>query len=135
MVGNSLGTLFRVTSYGENHGECVGIIVDGCPAGIDFDLEFIQKYMDLRRPGQASTTTSRGETDIARVRSGIFEGKTTGAPIVMEVANEDVDSSKYYAIRNTPRPSHGYFPAHFRYGGSITSVAVVVFQDASQGEL
>ena len=117
MVGNDLGTLFRVTSYGESHGECIGVVIDGCPSGFAIDLAQIQKYMDLRRPGQSSITTARNEADNVLVKSGVFEGKTTGAPIVMEIANEDTDSSKYYAIRNTPRPSHADLPAYFRYGG------------------
>jgi chorismate synthase len=117
MVGNDFGTLFRVELYGESHGDCIGVVIDGCPAGFEIDLEYVQKYMDMRRPGQSSVTTARSEEDEVNVRAGIFEGKTTGAPIVMEIPNGDTDSSKYYAIRNTPRPSHADLPAYFRYGG------------------
>ncbi len=118
MAGNELGTLFRIASFGESHGECVGVVIDGCPAGFPVNLERIQDLLTMRRPGQSQVTTSRKEQDKLQVRSGIFEGKTTGAPILMEIANKDTDSSKYSAIRNTPRPSHADYPALIRYGGN-----------------
>jgi len=118
MAGNELGIIFRIMSFGESHGECVGVVIDGCPAGFPVNLELIQNLLNKRRPGQSQVTTSRKELDKLHIRSGIFEGKTTGAPILMEISNEDTDSSKYEALRNTPRPSHADFPAHVRYGGN-----------------
>ncbi len=105
-------------SFGESHGECIGVVIDGCPAGFPVNLERIQELLTMRRPGQSQVTTSRKEQDKLQVRSGLFEGKTTGAPILIQIANEDVDSSKYNAIRNTPRPSHADYPASVRYGGN-----------------
>ncbi len=118
MAANEFGNIFRITSFGESHGECVGVLIDGCPAGFPMNLEKIQALLTMRRPGQSQVTTSRKEQDKLQVKSGIFEGKTTGAPILMEVANTDVDSTKYYALRDTPRPSHADYPAFIRYGGN-----------------
>ncbi|MHA1730882.1 MAG: chorismate synthase [Promethearchaeota archaeon] len=117
MVGNTLGSQFRVTLYGESHGTCIGVILDGVPAGLKLDLEEVQRDLDRRRPGQSVASTSRAEKDEFSVRSGLFENRTTGAPICLEVPNRDVDSSSYYEIRDTPRPSHADLSAGYRYGG------------------
>lgn len=117
MTGNVLGERFRVVSFGESHGRCVGIVIDGCPAGLPLSSEDIQPLLDLRRPGQSLVTTQRGEEDRVELLSGVFEGYTTGAPIAMLVWNRDVDSSSYVRLRNTPRPSHADYFAHIRYGG------------------
>ena len=89
MAGNSFGQVFRVTTFGESHGEALGCIIDGCPAGIDFDQDFLQKMMDMRKPGAANNVavTARSEADRAQVLSGVFEGKTTGTPIAIIVQN------------------------------------------------
>jgi len=116
-MSNSIGTIFRVTSFGESHGRCVGAVVDGCPAGLRIDDVFIQRELDKRRPGQSGVTTPRGEEDQLELLSGVFEGHTTGAPIAMLVWNRDADSSKYDALRYTPRPGHADYAAWARYGG------------------
>jgi len=114
---SSIGTLFRVTSIGESHGRCVGVVVDGCPAGLRLDLDALAGEMARRRPGTSSVTTSRSEEDQVEALSGIHEGHTTGAPILMLTWNRDQDSSKYDAIRDTPRPGHADYAARMRYGG------------------
>jgi chorismate synthase len=116
-MSNSLGDVFRMTSFGESHGHCIGVVIDGCPAGLHIEIDQIQKELDRRRPGQSSVTTSRREGDKVEVISGIFNGYTTGAPICMLVWNKDVDSSEYEKRRWTPRPGHADFTAHVRYGG------------------
>jgi chorismate synthase len=78
MAGNSFGEVFRVTTFGESHGAAIGVVIDGCPAGLTFDLDFIQQQMDRRRPGQSALTTDRNESDQIEVLSGVFDGKTTG---------------------------------------------------------
>ena len=117
MGDNSLGTRFKITSFGESHGNVIGIIVDGVPAGLTFDLEFIQNELNKRRPGQSQLTTSRSESDTAKVLSGIFNGKTTGAPICLIVENEDVDSSKYEQLKKILRPSQVDYTSLNKYGG------------------
>jgi chorismate synthase len=116
-LSNSIGTIFRVTSLGESHGRCVGAVVDGCPAGLRLDADALAHEMARRRPGASSVTTSRGEDDAVEVLSGIHEGYTTGAPILMLTWNRDGDSSKYDAVRDKPRPGHADYTAHMRYGG------------------
>lgn len=116
-MSNSIGTLYRVTSIGESHGRCVGAVVDGCPAGLRLDYEALTREMARRRPGASSVTTSRQEEDSVEVLSGVHEGNTTGAPILMLTWNRDADSSKYDAIRDTPRPGHADYAARARYGG------------------
>jgi chorismate synthase len=114
---NTFGTRFKITSFGESHGNVIGIIVDGVPAGLTFDLEYIQNELNKRRPGQSDLTTSRSESDKAKVLSGIFNGKTTGAPICLLVENEDVDSSKYEEFKKILRPSQVEYTALKKYGG------------------
>lgn len=116
-MSNSIGTLFRVTSLGESHGRCVGVVVDGCPAGLKLDYEALTREMVRRRPGASAVTTSRHEEDSVEVLTGVYEGHTTGAPILMLTWNRNADSSKYDAIRNTPRPGHADYPMRARYGG------------------
>jgi len=114
-MGNSLGKLFTITSFGESHGRCVGVIVDGCPAGLPLADEDIQKEVDLRRPGASIASTSRAEEDRVEILSGVYNGHTTGAPICMLVWNQDVDSNQYLKNRFLPRPGHADFTAFTKY--------------------
>jgi len=116
MAGNSLGTLFKITSFGESHGKLIGIIIDGCPAGLEIDMDLIRKEMNRRRPGQSALTTSRLEEDKVQILSGVLNEFTTGAPICLVVENKDIDSSKYERIKNVLRPSHADFSRLKRYG-------------------
>jgi chorismate synthase len=116
-MSNSIGVAFRVTSFGESHGRCVGVVVDGCPSGLALCDEHIQRELDRRRPGQSRITSSRREDDRVEVLSGVFNGHTTGAPICMLVWNTDRDSSGYERRRWTPRPGHADWTARVRYGG------------------
>lgn len=116
MAGNSIGQLFRVTTFGESHGTAIGCIVDGCPSGIDFDLAFIQHELDRRRPGQSKIVTQRKESDTVQVLSGVFDGKTTGMPIAMVIPNEDQRSKDYDHIAKAFRPSHADYPWQVKYG-------------------
>jgi chorismate synthase len=115
VVDNSLGTIFKITSFGESHGDLVGIIVDGVPAGIELDLGYIQKELDIRKPGQSYLTTSRTEKDKVKMLSGIFKNKTTGAPVCLIIKNEDKDSTEYEKFKNLLRPSHVDFTALKKY--------------------
>ena len=116
MSGNTFGTLFRITTWGESHGSAVGVVVDGCPAGLQLSAEDVQKELERRRPGQSRASTSRQEADRVEILSGIFEGKTTGMPISMLVWNKDADSSAYDLIKNKPRPGHADFTYQMKYG-------------------
>lgn len=116
MSGNTFGTLFRITTWGESHGSGIGVIIDGCPAGLALDEADIQKELDRRRPGQSDITTQRKEEDRAELLSGVFSGKTTGAPISIMIRNRDIDSSKYEVLRNTPRPGHADLTYQLKYG-------------------
>ena len=89
MAGSIYGTLFRVSTWGESHGKGIGVVIDGCPAGLPLDEEDIQRYLDRRKPGQSRFTTARQEGDQVEILSGVFEGKTTGTPIALEVRNTD----------------------------------------------
>jgi len=117
IVDNSLGTLFKMTSFGESHGDLIGVILDGTPAGFEVDLEHIQKQLDLRKPGQSHLTTSRKEEDKVKILSGIFNKKSTGAPICLIIENEDKDSTEYEKFKNYLRPSHIDYSALKKYGG------------------
>jgi chorismate synthase len=117
MVGSLIGERFACMSFGESHGKCVGIIVDGCPAGLQLNEADIQPLLDLRRPGQAIIATQRKEEDKVEILSGVFEGFTTGAPVCMLIWNKDSDSRPYKAIVTKPRPGHSDYPAHVRYAG------------------
>lgn len=113
---NTFGHLFRLTTFGESHGEAVGGVIDGCPAGLDIDLEFIQSELDRRRPGQSSITTDRRESDRVELLSGVFEGKSTGCPIGFIVRNANQRSSDYDNMRGVFRPSHADFTYTEKYG-------------------
>ncbi len=113
---NTFGTIFRFTSFGESHGKAIGGIVDGCPAGIEIDVEFIQSELDRRRPGQSSVSTPRKESDTVEFLSGIFEGKSTGTPIAFVIWNENQHSTDYDHLREVFRPSHADYTYHTKYG-------------------
>ena len=95
MAGSTFGQIFRVTTFGESHGPAIGAVIEGCPAGLEIDLEFIQAQLDKRKPGQSRLTTQRKESDQAQILSGVFEGKSTGAPLAMIIHNEDNRSKDY----------------------------------------
>ncbi len=116
-MGNSLGKLFTITSFGESHGRCVGVVVDGCPAGLAISEDDIQRDVDRRKPGTGAASTSRAEADRVEVLSGIYQGHTTGAPICLLAWNGDVDSTQYEKNRFLPRPGHADFTAFVKYGG------------------
>ena len=113
---NTYGNIFTLTSFGESHGEAVGGVVDGMPAGIDIDLDFIQSDLDRRRPGQSAITTSRKEADKVELLSGVFEGKSTGCPIGFVVRNTNQHSQDYENMRNVFRPSHADYTYTTKYG-------------------
>lgn len=113
---NTLGRIFRLTTFGESHGAAVGGVIDGMPPGIEVDLDYIQHQLDRRRPGQSALTSARRESDTLEILSGVFEGKTTGCPIGFLVRNEDHRSSDYDNLREVFRPSHADFTYHAKYG-------------------
>lgn len=117
MSGNIIGERFVAVSFGESHGKCVGVIVDGCPAGLPISEQDIQSKLDLRKPGQSIVTTQRKEEDKVEIISGVFNGNTTGAPICMLIWNADKDSRPYEQLKDTPRPGHADYPAMVKYGG------------------
>lgn len=116
LSGNTFGTRFRVTTFGESHGTAIGCVVDGCPAGLPFDLDFIQRDLDRRRPGQSAIVTQRQESDTVQVLSGVFEGKTIGTPIALLIPNEDHRSRDYDHLADVFRPSHADYTWHAKYG-------------------
>jgi len=116
MAGNSIGQLFRLTTYGESHGKSIGGIIDGCPAGLIVDIEKIQLALNRRKPGQSNITTQRKEDDQLVFLSGIFEGKTTGTPIAFEIQNKDHKSKDYHHIKDSYRPSHADYVYDAKYG-------------------
>lgn len=116
MAGNTFGNLFKVTTFGESHGEALGGIIDGCPPGIELDFEAIQHEMQRRKPGQSSIVTQRKENDEVQFLSGIFEGKTTGTPIGFIVPNTNQKSDDYSHIKDTFRPSHADYVYEKKYG-------------------
>ncbi|UEG55270.1 chorismate synthase [Mucilaginibacter daejeonensis] len=116
MAGNTLGQLFRITTFGESHGVAIGVIIDGCPAGLDIDLAYIQAELDKRKPGQSKITTQRKESDTVQILSGTFEGKTTGTPIAMIIPNEDQRSKDYSHNTDVFRPSHADYTYFTKYG-------------------
>lgn len=113
---NSYGTLFRITTFGESHGHSIGVVIDGCPAGLEIDEVFIQSEMDRRKPGQSKITTQRKEDDVIKILSGVFEGKSTGAPIAIVIDNSDPRSKDYSHLENTFRPSHADYTYEAKYG-------------------
>ena len=114
---NSLGQSFIITSFGESHGRCIGVVIDGCPAGLKITDGDIQMDLDRRRPAEGTGSTTRIEEDKVEVLSGIFNGKTTGAPVCLLVWNKNIDSSNYEEVRFKPRPGHADYPAYLKYGG------------------
>jgi chorismate synthase len=115
-MGNLYGTLFKITTFGESHGLAIGAVIDGCPAGLEIDEPFIQAELNRRKPGQSKITTQRKEDDTFKILSGVFEGKTTGAPIAIVIENQDQRSKDYSHIENTFRPSHADFTYQEKYG-------------------
>ena len=113
---NSTGQIFRLTTFGESHGEAIGGVVDGMPAGITIDTDFIQQELNRRRPGQSSITTARKEADCVELLSGVFEGKSTGCPIGFVVRNTNQHSADYENMRDVFRPSHADYTYHYKYG-------------------
>ncbi|MCW8399752.1 chorismate synthase [Legionella sp. PATHC038] len=116
MSGNTFGTLFTVTTFGESHGPAIGCVVDGCPPGFMLQEEDIQPFLDKRKPGQSKYTTQRREEDKVQILSGVFDGKTTGAPIALLIHNTDQRSRDYEEIKNLFRPGHADFTYHHKYG-------------------
>lgn len=115
MAGNTYGTLFKVTTFGESHGTSVGGVIDGCPAGIKLDFDLIQQELDRRKPGQSSIVSQRKEADVVQFLSGIFEGTTTGMPIGFIVLNENAKSKDYDHLKDVFRPSHADFVYQQKY--------------------
>lgn len=117
MTGSRFGKIFSVTTFGESHGEAIGGIVDGCPAGLALSVSDIQIELDRRRPGQSKHTTQRKEPDTIKILSGVFDGKTTGTPICLMIENVDAKSKDYTAIQDIFRPGHADFTYHHKYDG------------------
>src|SRR5688500_13722339 len=115
-MASTFGKIFKLTTWGESHGPALGVVVEGCPAGLPLATEDIQRQLDRRRTGQSSVTTPRGEADRVEVLSGVFEGVTTGAPISLITYNADVDSSKYEPLREIFRPGHADYTYWAKYG-------------------
>ena len=115
-MGNSFGRIFRISTFGESHGKALGVIIDGCPAGLSIDESFIQNELRRRKPGQSKITTQRKEEDEVEILSGVFEGKTTGTPISMLIRNTDQKSKDYTHIAESFRPSHADYTYSQKYG-------------------
>ena len=116
MAGSSIGTIFQITTWGESHGKALGVVIDGCPAGLSLCEENIQKYLDRRKPGQSAITTQRKEDDSVHILSGVFEGKTTGTPISLLVQNTSQRSADYSEIASYYRPGHADYTFDEKYG-------------------
>ena len=116
MAANTFGEVFRVTTFGESHGSGIGLIIDGCPPGLELDLAFIQKELDRRKPGQSKIVTQRKEDESFTIQSGVFEGKTTGTPIGIFIPNIDQKSKDYSHIADIFRPSHADYTYQAKYG-------------------
>jgi len=116
MASNSFGNIFKVTTWGESHGKAIGVVIDGCPAGLKLSSEDINKALEKRAPGNNPYTSPRKEPDIAEIYSGVFNGETTGAPISIIIPNKDHDSSKYEPIKHLLRPGHANFTYIKKYG-------------------
>lgn len=115
-MSSTYGKIFKISTFGESHGKAIGVVIDGCPAGINFEDEFIQNELDKRKPGQSRITTQRKEADEFQVLSGVFEGKTTGTPIALVIFNEDQRSKDYGHIADKFRPSHADYTYTAKYG-------------------
>ena len=116
MGGSIFGKLFTITTFGESHGKGIGVIIDGCPAGIDINIDFIQSELRRRRPGQSNIVTQRKENDEVQILSGVFEGLATGSPIAMIIPNDDQKSGDYSHIKDSFRPSHADYTFEVKYG-------------------
>lgn len=116
MGSNSFGNIFKITTWGESHGKAIGVVIDGCPAGLPITAEEINQELGLRRPGRNAYTSPRQEEDVVDILSGVFEGQTTGAPISLMILNKDGDSSKYEPIKDLLRPGHANFTYEEKYG-------------------
>jgi chorismate synthase len=116
MAGNTYGTIFKLSTFGESHGKAIGGVIDGCPAGVELDLEAIQRDLDRRKPGQSAIVTQRKEPDEVEFFSGIFEGKTTGTPIGFAIHNTNQKSKDYSHIKDSYRPSHADYVYDEKYG-------------------
>ncbi len=116
MAGSSFGNIFKITTWGESHGKALGVVVDGCPAGLPLSEEDIQKYLDRRKPGTSAITTQRKEADLVEILSGVFEGKTTGTPISLMVRNTSQISADYTEIAENYRPGHADYCFDAKYG-------------------
>lgn len=116
MASNSFGKIFRITTWGESHGKAIGVVIDGCPAGIEITAEEINRDLERRAPGKGAHTSPRQESDRVEIYSGVFEGKTTGAPISLIIPNRDQDSTKYEPIKNVLRPGHANYTYLEKYG-------------------
>ncbi|MEM9833697.1 MAG: chorismate synthase [Bacteroidota bacterium] len=115
-MSNTYGTLFKLSTFGESHGKGIGVVIDGCPAGLPIDEEFIQQELIRRKPGQSKITTQRRESDTFQILSGVFEGKATGTPLAIYIPNEDQRSKDYSHIADKFRPSHADYTYHVKYG-------------------
>lgn len=116
MASNSWGNIFKITTWGESHGKAIGVVIDGCPAGLDLCEDDINQELERRSPGQNVHTSSRQEKDRCEILSGVFEGKTTGTPLSIIIPNKDADSSKYEPIKHLLRPGHANYPYLKKYG-------------------
>lgn len=116
MASNYFGQIFRITTFGESHGPAIGVVIDGCPAGLPLTIEDINEQLALRQPGRNIYTSPRKEPDTAEILSGVFEGKTTGTPIAILIRNQDADSTQYAPIKNLYRPGHANFTYLEKYG-------------------
>ena len=116
MAGNSFGQVFRITTFGESHGAGIGVVIDGCPAGLILDKAFIQRELDRRKPGQSSIVTQRKESDNYEILSGVFDGKTTGTPLAFFIPNTNQKPKDYNHIKDSYRPSHADMTYQHKYG-------------------
>ncbi len=115
-MGNSIGNRFRITTFGESHGPAIGVVIDGCPAGLEIEMDFLQQELDRRKPGQSIITTQRKESDIPEIISGVFNGKSTGTPIAILIRNSNQKSGDYSHLAGKYRPSHADYTYQVKYG-------------------
>ena len=116
MAGSGYGTIFRITTWGESHGKALGVVIDGCPAGLSLEEDDIQRYLDRRKPGASNITTRRKEDDAVEILSGVFRGRTTGTPISLMVRNTSQISGDYSEIASYYRPGHADYTYDEKYG-------------------
>lgn len=116
MAGNSFGTLFRISTFGESHGSGIGVVIDGCPSGLSLDFSFIQEDLNKRKPGLSTVASERKEPDSFQILSGLFEGKTTGAPLTIFIKNEEFRPEDYDLLKDVYRPSHADYTYEIKYG-------------------